>query len=44
MMEDYSAQDLLHYNSMKRNSRLSLKELTGKLVQASAIPQVPKVG
>ena len=44
MIEDYSAQDLLHYNSMKRNSRLSLKELTSKLVQASAIPQVPKSG
>tara|TARA_R100001463_G_scaffold66150_2_gene119596 strand:- start:724 stop:1179 length:456 start_codon:yes stop_codon:yes gene_type:complete len=44
MIEDFTAQDLLHYNSTKRNSRLSLKALTNKLVEASAISQVPKSG
>ena len=44
MIDSYTSDDLIHYNSIKRNSRLLLQPLTSKLVEAVAIHQVPKSG
>ena len=37
MINDYSADDLIHYNSLKRVTRLTLKPLTSRLVEATAV-------
>ncbi len=41
MIDDFSADDLLYYSSLKRGNRLLIKPLTKRLVEARAVP-VPK--